>query len=108
MSSGNDARRWRLSYISAGSPPGRSVRPQPSRKSVSPATRRPSTRKHWLPRVRPGAGGRGERGGAEAVEEERVTRDEAPVDREALASRRVPGRVDQGDRDLADLDGVAA
>ena len=34
--------------------PGRSVRPHPSRKSVSPATRRPSTRKHWCPGVWPG------------------------------------------------------
>ena len=42
------------SYMASGSEPGKSVRPQPSRKSVSPATRRPSTRKHWLPGVCPG------------------------------------------------------
>ena len=54
-SSGTSASFWvRLSYSAAGSPPGRSVRPQPSRNSVSPATRRPSTRKHWLPGVWPG------------------------------------------------------
>ena len=35
--------------MSSGLDPGRSVRPQPSRKRVSPATSLPSTRKHWLP-----------------------------------------------------------
>ena len=41
-------------YIAAGSLPGRSIRPQPSRNSVSPATSAPPTRKHWLPGVCPG------------------------------------------------------
>ena len=54
-----------------GSPPGRSVRPQPSRKRVSPLTRR-------------------------------------SCDVEALAAGRVPRRVDQLDRDLADHHRVAA
>ena len=54
VSSGRAARRCRLSYICSGSLPGRSVRPQPSRNSVSPETSRPSTRKHWLPGVWPG------------------------------------------------------
>ena len=50
--SGTFASFWvRLSYICAGSDPGRSMRPQPSRKRVSPATNRPSTKKHWLPGV---------------------------------------------------------
>ena len=53
--SGIFARRCvRLSYISLGFPPGRSVLPQPSRKSVSPATSLLSTKKHWLPGVWPG------------------------------------------------------
>ena len=42
------------SYMAAGSLPGKSVRPQPSRKRVSPAISLPSTRKHWLPGVWPG------------------------------------------------------
>ena len=55
MSSGSAARRWRLSNIRAsGSPPGKSVRPHPSRNSVSPVSTLPSTRKHWLPGVWPG------------------------------------------------------
>ena len=54
-SSGTRARRLLMeSYMASGSDPGRSVRPQPSRKRVSPATRRPSTKKHWLPGVCPG------------------------------------------------------
>jgi hypothetical protein len=48
-----DSRRVRLSYSAAGSPPGRSVRPHPSRNRVSPATSLPSTRKHWLPACGP-------------------------------------------------------
>ena len=54
-SSGTRASRvWIDSYMASGSEPGKSVRPQPSRKRVSPATSRPSTRKHWLPGVWPG------------------------------------------------------
>ena len=41
-------------YISSGSPPGRSTRPQPCRKSVSPDTNAPFTRKHCEPGVCPG------------------------------------------------------
>ena len=44
----------RLRNMSSTLPPGKSVRPQPSRNSVSPATSRPSSRKHWLPGVWPG------------------------------------------------------
>ena len=49
-----DSRCVRLSYIASGSEPGRSVRPHPSRNSVSPATSLSSTTKHWLPGVWPG------------------------------------------------------
>ncbi len=49
----------------------------------------------------------GEVGSATTVEEERVTGDEAVVDEEALAARRVAWRVDQFDLDLANLHNVA-
>ncbi len=55
VSSGTTASFWvRLSYSASGSPPGRSVRPQLSRNSVSPLTSLPSTKKHCEPGVCPG------------------------------------------------------
>ena len=50
-SPGRVASDWRLRNIASESPPGKSVRQQPSMNSVSPATRPPSIRKHWLPGV---------------------------------------------------------
>ena len=67
----------RLSYSASGSPPGRSVRPQPSRNSVSPDTSMPST---------PGS--------------------VCPVDVEALRARCVTRRVHERDPQVADLEHV--
>jgi hypothetical protein len=49
----------------------------------------------------------GQIGPTAAADEERVAGDQVPVDEEALRAGRVAGRVHEGERDLADLDGVA-
>ena len=70
---------------------------------MSSGTRASVWRLRTAPRV-----AAGQVGAAAALEEEGVAGHEPAVDEEALAARRVAGRVDQLDRDLADQHHVAA